>query len=114
VFTVKDQKIGDARARAQVARLSSTRVDESQALNLVILQLPVRASPNLLLVGTARIDRSGRIYERNLLRALGWQLGRRLDLDTVHGMLVLAPNHTWRAVAIRAESAGIIGADQAA
>jgi hypothetical protein len=65
---------------------------------LSTLGLPACSGPDTLLVGTARIDRSGRIHERNLLRALGWQPGCRLDLDTVHGMIVLAPNQAGRHV----------------
>jgi hypothetical protein len=47
--------------------------------------------PDRLLIGTARIDRSGRVHERALLRALGWGPGRRLDLDSVDGLIVVAP-----------------------
>lgn len=58
---------------------------------LPALGLPVPAGPDLL-VGTARIDRSGRVHERAVLRALGWEPGRRLAIDTVHGLIVLAPD----------------------
>jgi hypothetical protein len=43
-----------------------------------------------LLIGTARIDRSGRVHERALLRALGWGPGHRLDLDSIDGLIVVA------------------------
>ncbi|MFL6143532.1 MAG: hypothetical protein ACJ72N_16910 [Labedaea sp.] len=49
-----------------------------------------RAGPVALLVATARMDRSGRVGERLLLRALGWGPGQRLDMDTMHGMIVIA------------------------
>jgi hypothetical protein len=60
--------------------------------------LPACSGSDMLLVGTARIDRSGRVHDRNLLRALGWQAGCRLDLDAVHGMIVLAPGQAGRHV----------------
>jgi hypothetical protein len=46
---------------------------------------------------TARMDGSGRVGERRLLRALGWQPRQRLDMDTMHGMIVIAttPNGTY-------------------
>jgi hypothetical protein len=43
-----------------------------------------------LLVATARMDRSGRVHERLLLHALGWEPGHRLDMDIVHGLIVVA------------------------
>jgi hypothetical protein len=43
-----------------------------------------------LLIGTARIDRSGRVHERALMRALGWGPGHRLDLDSIDGLIVVA------------------------
>jgi hypothetical protein len=42
----------------------------------------------------ARIDRSGRLHERRLLRALGWTPGQRLALDVVHGLIVMQPTPT--------------------
>ncbi|GAA5108147.1 hypothetical protein GCM10025762_13520 [Haloechinothrix salitolerans] len=53
--------------------------------------LPDRTGPELL-IETSRIDRAGRVHARALLRALGWQPGQRLALDTVGGMIVLAPD----------------------
>jgi hypothetical protein len=44
-----------------------------------------------LLIGAARIDRSGRIHERALLHAVGWGPGQRLELDSVDGLIVIAP-----------------------
>jgi hypothetical protein len=46
--------------------------------------------PDALLIGAARIDRSGRVHERALLRALGWGPGHRLELDAVDGLIVVA------------------------
>jgi hypothetical protein len=43
-----------------------------------------------LLVVTARMDHSGRVHERLLLRALGWQPGHRLEMDLLHGLIVVA------------------------
>jgi hypothetical protein len=44
-----------------------------------------------LLIGMSRIDRSGRLNERRLLRALGWMPGQQLALDVVHGLIVVQP-----------------------
>jgi bifunctional DNA-binding transcriptional regulator/antitoxin component of YhaV-PrlF toxin-antitoxin module len=43
-----------------------------------------------LVVATARMDRSGRLCERILLRALGWEPGQHLEIDTMHGMIIIA------------------------
>jgi hypothetical protein len=48
------------------------------------------AGPAALLVATARIDGSGRVCERLVLRALGWQPGQRLAMDALHGLIVVA------------------------
>ena len=45
--------------------------------------------PGAVMVGTARVDRSGRFHERALFRALGWEPGRSIDLDVFHGMIVM-------------------------
>jgi bifunctional DNA-binding transcriptional regulator/antitoxin component of YhaV-PrlF toxin-antitoxin module len=42
----------------------------------------------------ARVDRSGRLHERRLLRALGWAPGQQLALDVVHGLIVVQPART--------------------
>lgn len=47
------------------------------------------AAPDLL-VSTTRMDRSGRVHERLLLRELGWEPGRHLEIDTLHGMILIA------------------------
>ncbi|WP_152611133.1 hypothetical protein [Amycolatopsis sp. MJM2582] len=54
-------------------------------------RLPVESGPDLL-IGAVRIDRTGRVNERLLFRALGWHPGRRLSLDTLHGLIVIAPD----------------------
>jgi hypothetical protein len=56
--------------------------------------LPTGGSADGLLVGMARIDRSGRLHERRLLRALGWVPGQQLALDVVHGLIVVQPAPT--------------------
>lgn len=53
-----------------------------------------QAGSTALLVVTARMDRSGRVHERILLRALGWEPGQRLEMDTLHGLIVVAPAST--------------------
>lgn len=51
---------------------------------------PWSASPGILVLGIARVDRSGRVHERALLRTLGWGPGRELDLDTSPRGIVIA------------------------
>jgi hypothetical protein len=46
--------------------------------------------PATLLVSTSRMDRSGRIHERILLRQLGWNPSTRMDIDTLHNLIVIA------------------------
>jgi hypothetical protein len=50
---------------------------------------PPTSSVDGLLVGMARIDRSGRLCERRLLHALGWMPGQQLTLDVVHGLIIV-------------------------
>jgi hypothetical protein len=45
--------------------------------------------PDAVMLGTVRVDRSGRFHERALLRALGWEPGRSIDLDVVHEAIVM-------------------------
>ena len=47
------------------------------------------ASPDSVLIGVARADRSGRVTERGLLDALGWPAGHRIDVHPHDGMLVI-------------------------
>jgi hypothetical protein len=51
---------------------------------------PRRHDPDGLLLGTARLDRSGRLHERSLLRALGWGPGHQLTIDTCDDMTVIS------------------------
>jgi hypothetical protein len=50
---------------------------------------PSMPDPETLLLGTARLDRSGRVNERTLFRALGWEPGHELTIDTVEDMIVI-------------------------
>jgi hypothetical protein len=45
--------------------------------------------PETLLLDTARLDRSGRVHERTLFRALGWEAGHELTIDTVDNVIVI-------------------------
>ena len=45
--------------------------------------------PETLLLGTARLDRSGRVHERTLFRALGWEPGHKLTIDTIYDTIVI-------------------------
>lgn len=47
-------------------------------------------APVSLLVSTSRMDRSGRIHERLLLRERGWEPGDQVDMNTTHGMILIA------------------------
>jgi hypothetical protein len=50
---------------------------------------PRLSEPDTLLLGAARLDRSGRVHERTLFRALGWEPGHELAIDTVHDVIVV-------------------------
>jgi hypothetical protein len=45
--------------------------------------------PDTLLLGIARLDRSGRVHERTLFRAVGWEPGHELAIDTVEDVIVI-------------------------
>lgn len=67
--------------------------DETARIPLPVLPALSRLDhlhPAALLVSTSRIDRSGRVHERILLRELGWDPGSRVDMDTMHGMILIA------------------------
>ena len=51
--------------------------------------LPAGAAPADLLIDTARLDASGRLTARALLRALGWAPGHRVDIAVLEGVLVV-------------------------
>jgi hypothetical protein len=63
---------------------------QSRCPALPALSLPRLPNPDTLLVGAACVDRSGRIHERALLGALGWEPGHELEMDTIHGMIAIA------------------------
>jgi bifunctional DNA-binding transcriptional regulator/antitoxin component of YhaV-PrlF toxin-antitoxin module len=63
-----------------------------RAISLSRLPAPHQPSsdgPDALHVGVACADRSGRIHERALLRALGWEPGHALEIDTSGGMIAI-------------------------
>lgn len=41
------------------------------------------------MVQTARIDRSGRVFARHVLHALGWGRGHRIDISVVGGVALI-------------------------
>jgi hypothetical protein len=54
--------------------------------------LPARhllAGSDAPVLDMARLDRSGRLSARALLRTLGWRPGRRVDIDVVDGAMVI-------------------------
>src|SRR5262249_5470848 len=50
---------------------------------------PMHLSPDEVLIGIARPDRSGRVTARCLPGALGWPPGHRVDLRPHAGMLII-------------------------
>jgi hypothetical protein len=54
---------------------------------LAVPGLPTGGGVEGLVVETARMDRSGRVSARPLLRALGWGPGHRIDIAVVGGVL---------------------------
>lgn len=66
--------------------------------------LPV--DPDALLLDMARVDCSGRVSARGLLRALGWHAGHRVDTAAIDGAVVIASAATGlHAVTTRGEIA---------
>jgi hypothetical protein len=55
---------------------------------LPVLRLPTVTAQELLL-GTARVDRSGRVHEHTLLGALAWRPGQRVDIATVRDAIIV-------------------------
>jgi hypothetical protein len=43
-----------------------------------------------LLVTAARVDRSGRIHDNRLIKALGWLPGRTLDITAFAGLILIS------------------------
>lgn len=58
---------------------------------LPALRVPAQAGPELL-IECARIHRAGRVHAHAVFAALGWAPGRRLALDIVGELIVLAPD----------------------
>jgi hypothetical protein len=61
--------------------------------------LPARRSPtesDSVLLDAARLDGSGRVSARGLLRALGWPAGHRVEIDVVDGDVVIRSTPTGR------------------
>ena len=62
---------------------------------LAALRLPAAPWSELVL-DLARVDRSGRLSSRGLLRALGWSSGHRLEIDAVEGAVVVGSSPAGR------------------
>src|SRR5262249_36647075 len=56
---------------------------------LPVLGLPAGAGAEVLVIETARMDRSGRVSARHLVVALGWGPGHRIDRAVVDGVRVI-------------------------
>jgi hypothetical protein len=54
--------------------------------------LPAGTAPGDLLIETVRLDESGRLTARALLRALGWGPGHRVDISVTEGVVVVGSN----------------------
>ena len=61
---------------------------------LPVLGLPTGVGAGALVVETARMDSSGRVSARHLLRALGWRTGHRVEIGVVDGVVVLGSSAT--------------------
>ncbi|MEO3777463.1 hypothetical protein ABGB16_11565 [Micromonospora sp. B11E3] len=62
------------------------------------LSLPAEVDADGLVLGMARLERSGRLSARELLGVLGWWPGSRVDIGVVAGVLVAASASTGRHV----------------
>lgn len=65
----------------------ATAVVPLQVLPVQLRQTDPHALP---LLDIARLDRSGRLSARAVLRRLGWEAGHRVDVDVVDGALLVA------------------------
>jgi hypothetical protein len=45
--------------------------------------------PNNLVLGMAKLDRSGRVHDHAVLTALAWHTDQRVDITTVHATIVV-------------------------
>lgn len=60
----------------------------------VLPTLPSGVDPAGLTVEIARLDRSGRVSARRLLRVLGWDAGHRVAIGVPGGVLVVGSSPT--------------------
>jgi hypothetical protein len=66
---------------------------------VVLPVLPARhlpADPDAVLLDVVRLDRSGRLSARSLLRALGWVSGHRVDIDVIDAVIAVTSSVTGR------------------
>jgi hypothetical protein len=86
---------GQVRERLIGALIPDARGPSEESVCVPLAVLPAlrrldNLHPATLLVSTSRMDRSGRIHERILLTQLGWNPGSRVDMDTMHGVILIA------------------------
>jgi hypothetical protein len=65
----------------------------------VVPVLPARHLPadsDGMLLDVVRLDRSGRLSARSLLRGLGWRTGHRVDIDVVDAAITITSAPTGR------------------
>jgi hypothetical protein len=91
----------------------------------VLPVLPARhlpTDPDSALLDVARLDRSGRLSARGLLRAMGWASGHRMAIDVVNGAITITSSAAGRHAVDRRRTFAVpaaarhlcgIGADQA-
>jgi hypothetical protein len=53
-------------------------------------RLPTSTTADALMLGMARVDRSGRLCNRDLFETLAWRPGHRVDMALADGVLVIA------------------------
>lgn len=55
---------------------------------LPTIRLPA-VEPNNLVLGMAKLDRTGRVHDHTVLTALNWHTGQRIDITSVHDTIVM-------------------------
>lgn len=60
--------------------------------SLPVAEVPVPTSEPTMVYGMGRVDASGRISQRALVRALGWQPGQRVAVELVAGSVLVRPD----------------------